>query len=420
MKLRKAHGAIWWVLVIAGIGAAGSVALGVAWFSRPEVTVTRVVEGQVVDSFYATGTVQPVTEYPIKAANAGMITRVLVDKGDAVTEGQELAYVEDPQLKYKLEKAAADLEQARLRADEKTSPVLKEFDAKLLANGAMLKNGKAEEARFREMRAKGGASQSDLDKAADHVLDLQSQGAALAAQREAVRIQLQTDLHVAEAAKAAAQTDFDWQTLRSPIRGVVLDRPTPQGTRLNVNDHLMQLANVAPDNLRMRAAVDEENKAQLTDGQLVRMALYAFPGRVFDGKVTKIYPKADPDRRTFEVDVLFDPPEAKLAAGLTGELAFIVQEKSHALIAPAQALQHGKLFTIRDGRFIRLAAQIGIRSVERIEILGGLKLGDTIVISPAQDLREGTRVRVKEIDPAVAAGLNKPSGDNARNPLGGR
>ena len=420
MKLRNAHAAVRWILILAAIGAAGAMALGMVWLNRPVVTVTRVVEGPVVNSFYATGTVQPVTEYPIKAANAGMITRVWVDKGDRATAGKELAFVEDPQLNYKLEKAKAELKQAQLRVDDQKSPVLKEYDAKLLANEAMLRTARDEERRFKEMREKGGASQSDLDKASDHVQDLQSQGAAQLDQREAARIQLQTDLHVAEAAQAAAQVDYDRQTLRSPIDGVVLDRPTPQGTRLNVNDHLMQLADVRPENLRMRAAVDEENKAQLIDKQLVRMMLYAFPTKVFSGRVTKIYPKADPDRRTFEVDITFEPPEAKLAAGMTGELAFIVEEKPRALIAPAQARQHDQLFTVRDGRLRRIDAPAGIKSVERIEILGGLHAGETIVISPVQGLVDGAWVRTKEIDPNIAAGLNKPSAESARNPLGGK
>jgi HlyD family secretion protein len=418
MKFRQLHGALRWILIPVAIVGVSAAAFGALWFSRPLVTITRVVEGPAVRSFYATGTVEPETEYPIKAGHAGMITRIAVDKGTKVAKGDVLAVIDDPQLKYQVDKAAADLKQAQARADEKTSLVLKEFDAKLEANVAMLKNGRDEEKRLTEMQVKGGASQSDVDKASDHVQDLQSQRAALAAQREDKRLQLQADLSTAQASLAAANTDYERQTLRSPIDGVVLDRPTPLGTHLNINDHIMQVADARPENLRMRAEVDEENKTELKEGQLVRMVLYAFHDRVFDGHVSKIYPKADPDRRACEVDVMFASAEPKLSAGMTGELAFIVTEKKQALIAPAQALQHDQLFTIRDGRLTRIDAQVGIRSVERIEILSGLPLGDPIVISPVLDVPEGTRVRVKEIDAKVAAGLNKPSADSARNPLG--
>lgn len=422
MTKRRASGAVRWIVIIAILVAAGGIALGAVWLNRPHVTVTRVVEGPVVNAFYATGTVQPVVEYPIKASNAGVITQVLVDKGDHVTVGQKLAVVEDPQLQFKLDKAAADLKQAAERADAKASPVLKEYTAKIEANYAMLDNAKRELERYTTMVATGGASKTDVDKAADHVQDMQSQVISLQSQRDAARLQLDDDLSVATAALNAAKTDIDRQTLTSPIDGVVLDRPTPVDTRVNVNvnDHIMQLADVRPKNLRMRAAVDEENIADVNEGQLVQMVLYSFPARTFEGRVTRRYPKADSDRRTFEVDVEFTPPEEKLSAGMTGELAFIIEKKDRALIAPAQALQDGNLYTIRDGRLARVEnAVVGIKSVERIELQKGFSVGEIIVISPVQDVRIGSLVRTTTIDPAVAAGVNKTdSSVIQKNPLG--
>lgn len=402
------------ITIAVALGLAGAVGAAL-WLGRPLVTVTRIVEGPVVESFYATGTVQPITEYPIKTSNAGIITRIFVDKGDAVTTGQPVAVVEDPQLQFKLDKARAELRQAQLRADDKTSPVLAEYDARISANASMLDNAQRDLGRFTQMAKTGGASQTDLDKASDHVKDLWSGGQSLVAQRASAKIQLQTDLKIAEAAVAAAQREFDLQTLRSPIDGVVLDRPAPLGTRLNVNvnDHVMQIADVRPGNLVMRAAVDEENVAELHLDQRVHLTLYSFPGRAFEGTVRRIYDKADPDRRTFEVDVKLLPPAPPLAAGMTGELAFVVDSKDRALIAPAQALQAGAIYTVRHGRLTRVEpAQIGARSIERIEIVSGLNLGDTIVISPTLGLAEGTRVRTSETDPLVAANLNKPKAES--------
>src|SRR5688572_21705160 len=76
---------------------------------RPLVQVTRAVDGPVVQAFYSTGTVQPVREYPIKANHAGIISKLYVDKGDRVTEGQPLAYVEEKELQHAFDKASAEL-----------------------------------------------------------------------------------------------------------------------------------------------------------------------------------------------------------------------------------------------------------------------------------------------------------------------
>jgi HlyD family secretion protein len=408
MKYRRATAAVRWVIVGAAVVCATAVGLAVVHFSRPLVTVTEVVEGPVVESFYATGTVQPVTEYPIRTPTAGLLIDLKVDKGDRVTRGQLLAVVSDPQLQFSRDKAAAELAEKRLRADEKTSPVLAEFDSKMQATQTMLENAKADVERLADVIGKGGASLSERDRAVDRVKEHWSELESLKAQKAAMKLKLDTELKTAEAALAAAQTDFDRQTLRSPIDGVVLDRPVPRNTRLAVNDHMMQLADVRPENLVMRAAVDEENIAQVTLGQKVLMSLYSFPGRTFEGKVTKVYDKAEPDRRTFELDVTLTPPERKLAAGMTGELAFVVAEKARSLVAPSQALQGDAIYTVRDGKLALVNAAVGLKSVERIELLSGAKVGDRIIISPIGQMKEGDRVREAWMDPTAAANLNKP------------
>jgi RND family efflux transporter MFP subunit len=182
----------------------------------------------------------------------------------------------------------------------------------------------------------------------------------------------------------------------------------PLGTRLGVNDHLMQIADTRPEKLVMRAQVDEEDVTNVRTDQTVRMVLYAFPGRPFEGKVTQIYPKADPERRTFEVDVAPASPDAKFAAGMTGELAFEVTSKAETLIVPSQAVQDGQVYLVRDGRLRRVDAAVGIKGVEKAELLSGVAPGDRVLISPVAGLREGQSVRASFMDPAAASALNKP------------
>jgi HlyD family secretion protein len=159
----------------------------------------------------------------------------------------------------------------------------------------------------------------------------------------------------------------------------------------------------------MRAAVDEENIARAAVGQRVKMTLYSFPGTTFDGVVERKYPKADAARRTFDIDVGFLTAEPRLQPGMTGELAFIEKTLDRALIVPAQAVQNGVIWTIRNGRLTAAEATVGIRGIERAEVVAGLGLGDVIVISPIGDLHPGQRVRIGTVlDPKVAADLNKP------------
>ena len=411
MRLRRAQGLIKLVMIGAAFCAAAAGAVLAFLWSRPAVTITHVIEGPVVQAFYATGTVQPRREYPINSNVAGIVEKVLVDKGNAVKVGQPLAVVTDSALVYAADRTKADLDQKRDLADENSSPVLAEFDAKIRASQENLEVAVDQEKRLKDLADRNAASRTDHDKSFEHMKELWSEVQSLKAQRAARLRGLQADLQIAQAAHKTALWNLDQQTLKSPIDGVVLDRPVSLGTRLEINGHAMQIADVRPGNLVMRAAVDEENIAfpQVKAGQVVKMTLYSFPGRTFQGKVSEIYPKADASRRTFEVDVTFDSSDESLRAGMTGELAFILEDRPRSLIVPAQAVQAGAVWTVRDGRLVKSDARLGIRSIERVEVASGMQIGDTVVISPVGGLKEGQAVRVgSTIDPKIAADLNKP------------
>ncbi len=386
------------------------------------MTVTEVADRRVVQAFYATGTVSPEREYPIRTSTAGLLVEVFVDKGDAVKTGQPLAFVSDPDLEAKVKQAEAELAEKQARADAKTSPVLRELDEKIGFTKDMVDIADREQKRLRSLIESGSATPTDVDRAMDRVKGVSMELASWKSQRDTKRLELQKDVDVARASLVAAQENAKRQTLASPIDGVVLDRPVSKGTRLAVNDHVMRVADVRPDKLVMRAQVDEEDitKVVVDNGnrQVVQMSLYAFsprPGerqvtqRVFEGKVLRKYDQADPDRRTFEVDVSLPGDETRFQPGMTGELAFVMQSKESAAVVPTQAVQDGSLFVVRDHRLTRAAdVKLGVTGVERVEVLSGLAAGDRVVISPVADLSPGQRVRETFMDPDTAAGLNKP------------
>lgn len=404
---RRAQSSVRWIIAAAVLGAAAlGIGFAVAW-SRPEVIVTRVVEGPVVQAFYATGTVSSDREYSVRANVAGILVEMRVDKGQPVKKGQVLAMVASDDLNFKLRQTQAELAEKQQRADDQHSPVLAEYDAKIKAFGEMVDIGVKEELRLTKLMASSAGTQTDIDRATERARTAWSQCEGAKAQRACKKLELEKELQVARAAVEIAQFNADQQTVRSPIDGVVLDRPIAQGTRLAINDHILLVADVTPNDLVMRAAVDEEDKIKVQPKQTVRMMLYSFPGRPFRGTVEKVYDKADPDRRTFEVDVRLADPDPGLAPGMTGELAFIISSKERAPVIPSQALQSNAVWIVRDRRLVKSAARIGLQSVERVEVLSGLRADDEVVISPIGKLREGALVRTKSMDPAAAAGLNK-------------
>ena len=414
MKSRAAALLRWLVLL-----AIGTVLALVAWqvvlrLTRPSVTITTPVQAPVIQAFYATGTLLPEREYPIKANNNGIITEVLVDKGDRVKKDQPLAIVHEDSVQFRFQQAIAELDEKKKLADEKNSPILQEFDAKITATSEILQIARNEELRLRRLMETNGAARTEWERALDRVKTFGGEVESLKAQRKTRLIELQKDQSVAEAALKIAQWNLDRQTIKSPLdNATVLDRPIPIGTRLSANDHIMTLADVRPEKLIMRAAVDEEDKIHVKPNQLVRMTLYSFPHRAIEGRVKKIYDKADADRRTFEVDVAMSEMDERYSAGMTGELAFVIAEKAAAMVVPSQAVQAGRVWVVRDGALRAAEVRLGLGSLERTEILSGLSSTDQIVISPLTNPEAGQRVRTTFLDPTTAANLNKPKQEKA-------
>ena len=422
VRHRRAQGYVRWIVLAALVVAAAVGAYAAVSAMRPVVTVTELTERRVVQAFYATGTVSPEREYPVRTPTAGLLAEVFVDKGDAVTLGQPLAFVSDPDLEAKVRQAEAEVAEKQARADAARSPVIREFDAKIKFTNEMVEIADREQRRLRGLIETSAASQTDVDRALDRLKMVSMELASWRSQRDAKLLELQKDVDVARATLDAAKENAKRQTLASPVEGVVLDRPVSKGTRLAVNDHVMRVADVRPGKLVMRAAVDEEDITKVrvdpADPQLVQMSLYAFsprPGereveqRVFEGRVLRKYDQADPDRRTFEVDVALPQDEARFQPGMTGELAFVMQAKERAPVVPSQAVQDGGVYVVRDQRLARIDdVRLGVSGVERVEVVAGLRSGERVVISPVAELKVGQWVRETYMDLDAAAGLNKP------------
>jgi len=400
----------YWIL-IAIVLTAAAVGLGYRYL-RPSVDVTEVVDGPVVEAFYATGTVSAEHEYSVRSAVTGII-HLLVDKGSSVKRGEVLATVDNADLRFAVDQTKAELERKLSLADDATSPVLLELRAKLQSATEQLQIAQNDLNRVTTLMGHGATSQNDLDQSMNRVKALWSDVQSYKSQIAGKKLDLKRDVEIGQAALASAQWELEQATIHSPIDGTVLDWPISEGTRVAVNDHVLQLADVAATHLVMRAQVDEEDKNRLRppavdDQQIVQMTLYAYPNEILSGTVERIYDKADPDRRTYEVDVKFDRPDLRLAAGMTGELNFIVAQRDHATIVPTQAVQGGSVLLVRNGKLEKPDIVLGLKSMERTEIVSGVSKGDVVIISPTLDLDPGQSVRTHWIDPLLAAGLNEP------------
>ncbi|HYE21383.1 MAG TPA: efflux RND transporter periplasmic adaptor subunit [Tepidisphaeraceae bacterium] len=430
-------------MLLATAGVVVAVGVGVILFQalgRPVVQVTSVVRSEVVQAFYATGTIVPEREYAVKSQVAGvLVLEPGIDKGVAVKRGQLLGRIVSDDLEKKLKQAEAGLKERRARADEKSSPVLNEFDRRIEAYEEIVASAKREHTRLVDLGATGNAQPVEIDRAFERARTMWAELEGFKAQRRAKALEVARELEVAEATYNIAKWNVEQQELHAPVDGVILDWPVPTRTRMKIDEHVMLIADVRPERLVMRAQVDEEDRNKLVVGQVVNMTLYSFGTEPIVGRVKTVYAKADPQRRTFEVDVelgapggttrpLGEPlasatgsgtsvplsttnptsPYARFAPGMTGELAFVEQHKKDVMILPRQALQGDAFYVVRNGKVARVAAKAGVRSVDRVEVLGAIAADDKVILSPIGPLKEGDAVKTDFVDNRTAADANKP------------
>jgi multidrug efflux pump subunit AcrA (membrane-fusion protein) len=376
---------------------------------RPKpVTTTAVVRGIAVEAVYATGTVEAYDRVTIKARVAGAVAELKVREGDRVKKGDLLAVIDSPTLKYELAKGKIEQWAASQQAS-KASPLVASIEAQAKATEAELKGARDDRDRLKKLVSTGSATQADLDKAENRVAMLEAQLAAQQAQRRSLLIDLGAKASGSNAAVEELAARLAEAELRSPLDGVVLSRSVEPGEYVPLNGPLVRIGNV--DALVLECAVDEADIGRIAIGRKAAVALYAFPKQAFHGEVFEIFPDADRTKKTFLVKVRLSDAPAGLRSGMSGEVNLVVEEHPGALLVAADAIDAaGMGWVVAGDRAEQRKITIGIRDMLRAEVLSGLVEGDRVVVTGADALKPGARVKATFVAPDVNAVLPKSSG----------
>ncbi|OJX72135.1 efflux RND transporter periplasmic adaptor subunit [Magnetospirillum sp. 64-120] len=336
MKIRKPSRLLP-ALLAAVILAGGAAILYERNAARP-VELVSPHPGLAVEAIYATGTVEPLNWAKIGAVTTGRIAEILVEEGDSVRLGQQLARLDDREARAKV--AELEARAAYWREEMK----------------------RAETLAARGIRAPESAqkAKSEYDQAV----------AAINAAR-----QRRADLLVT-----------------APMDGVVLRKDGETGEVVKPENTIFWVGEARP--LRVTADVDEEDIAKVAPGQKVLIKADAFPDRALTGQVDQITPKGDPVNKTFRVRVAL-PDDTPLMVGMTAEINIITAEKPQARLIPASAVGKDDVLVEKDGRAETRSVTIGIRGRDQVEIVDGLADDERVVASPPAGLKSGDRIKAR-------------------------
>ena len=305
----------------------------------PSVAVAQVSVREVPQEATYTSTVQAYVKNNITPQAGGRITKINVEIGDFVKEGQILAEIDK-----------AQLQQAQLS----------------------LKNQEVELARLKALYEAGGLSKSDLDA-----------------------IELQYNV-----TKTQVDNLLENTVLLSPINGVVTARNYDVGDMCSVASPIFTVEQIVP--VKLLVAISEADYSKVKKGDSVEIKADAIPDKTFYGKINRIYPTIDPTTRTFTVEVVVNNNYKTLRPGLFVRATVKFGVNNSVVIPDVAVVKQqgsGERFVYilnEDGTVTYQKVLLGRRMGAEYEVLEGIQDGATVVTGGQIRLKDGIKVTVNE------------------------
>ena len=196
---------------------------------------------------------------------------------------------------------------------------------------------------------------------------------------------------------AAAQLAYT--EIRSPINGVVTDRPSYPGETPPPGTPLLTIMDTS--SVIAHAHIPQNDAASLKLGDTATVTGPGLATPSVTGKVTLVSPALDPNSTTVEVWIEAANPDGRLRPGTTVNVQMVAQTLNNAVVIPASALlktPEGEttVMIVRDDRAHQVSVETGIREGDRVQITKGLSGDETVIVSGAYGLPDNTKVKVAE------------------------
>jgi RND family efflux transporter MFP subunit len=326
----------------------------------PTITAdtAKVARRTLVDDLIVRGAISAVPNEDVKvsALVAGRVNALPVAEGDTVRQGQGVAELDRQPLLDLRRQAAAAVEQAR----------------------AQLENARLNLQRNEQLFQRGIAAGKEVEDART----------ALAAAQSA--------LEQATAALNTAERNVERASVRSPISGQVVKRMVSVGEQVDgtAAQPIVEIANL--DRVELAANVPAEYLSRVRVTMKASIATDAYPDRTFDGTVIAIAPAVDPATNAALTRIRIANPNRQLKIGVFAEARIALAEHADALVVPPPAIVRdangAAVYVVTGDLAERTEVKVGLEKPDAVEILSGLKEGDTILTSSVYGLGEKAKL----------------------------
>lgn len=376
-------------IVWAVLGFAALALVGILFLSpppKPELVTTQARQGPIEEVVLATGVLEPLELVRVGAQASGRVERLAVRVGDRVEVGQLIAEIDSQTQRNSLRDRQAAL--ANIRATR-------------AARAAGLVQAEKDLERQRTMLAADATPRANFDAAV----------ATLDSARAEVRA-LDAQIAQAQAALDSVRVELGYTRITAPIAGTVVAIVTDEGQTVNALQTAPTIVMIARlDTMTVRADISEADVIRVRSGLPVWFSILGAPQRRFTGELRQVEPAPESISNegspagagagstdgaiyyTGLIDV--SNADGVLRPSMTAQVSIVLRRVDKAVLVPLTAVEGspraGGMGRIRivnaEGEAEARTVRVGIDNGSDIQILSGLRAGETIVLGTSTDAR---------------------------------
>lgn len=299
----------------------------------------------IQDRIFSSGTIRANEVVDLSTETSGIITGIFFDEGGEVEKGQLLLKINDSELQAQKQRANFRLNLAEQR-----------------------------EERQRRLLERGGISQDDYDATLNEVNILRSELNLIDAQIEKTEI-------------------------RAPFAGRIGLKYVSEGSYISPNTQIASLQEIDP--VKIDFSVPERYISRVDIGDEINFDVQGIDSS-FVGDVYAIEPRIDSQTRTLQIRALSQNDEQILFPGAFANIVLILDEIDDALMLPTISvvpeLNTQKIFVVRNGVIEQERIQTGIRTSDKLQIIEGVAVGDTVLTTGLLQVNPGTEVDIVKLN----------------------
>ena len=388
--------------------------------SGPEVTVqaAKVEKRSIRQVIRTEAVLYPKNQAAITPKIVAPVKTFYVNRGSRVHEGQLLAVLENRDLAAAETDTKGSYHQAEANYQiETTSALPEEWQKAEYDLKAAKENFDAQQKIYdnrKKLYDEGALPRKDYDQSLVALTQAKSQFEIASMHMTALQAAgKKQQLKSAEGQLSSAKGKYEgaaallaYSEIRSPINGVVTDRPTYPGETPPPGAPLLTVMDTS--SVIAKAHIPQDQAAQLKPGDAATMK--AAIDIEVAGKVTLVSPALDPNSTTVEVWVEAPNTDGRLRPGASVTLEMVARTVNDAVVVPASAVLKtpegaSAVMVIQDGKAAQTEVETGIREGDLVQITKGLNGSEIVVVRGAYGLPDKTKVKVAE---APAAEPEKP------------